>query len=105
MEELKQSIKMYNKAYDDKLPRLNKTILINFIINFDNNKVFNSNDKTNYREREYHDNLKKNGNYPLLKNGKISKSKLSKMKMEEIANHVNYYLVDDLNFLETLFIN
>ncbi len=107
MEQLKQSIKNYNEEYGfgNKLPRLNKNILINFIINIDNDKIFCSNDKTNYNERNYHNDLKKNGKLPLLKNGKISKSKLSKMKMEEIANYVNYYIRGNLEFVELIFID
>lgn len=107
MEQLKKSIKMYNEefGFGDKLPRLNKSFLINFIINIDNNKVFNSNDGTNYNERNYHNDLKKNGKLPLLKNGKISKNKMSKMKMEEIANYVNYYINGNLQFVELIFID
>jgi hypothetical protein len=102
MEELKQSIKQYNDQENGKLPRVNKTILINFIINIDNNKIFSSSDSANYQERTYHDNLKKN--YPLLKDGKISKHKMRDIKIDTIASYVNIYIQNDLAFLELLFI-
>jgi|TARA_R110000803_G_scaffold158497_1_gene222763 hypothetical protein len=104
MEELKQSIKMYNNQGIGKLPRVNKTILINFIINIDNNKIFPSSDSANYNERGHHDNLKKDGNYPLLKDGKISKHKMRNIKIDTIASYVNIYIQNDLAFLEMLFI-
>ena len=103
MEELKQSIKMYNNQGIGKLPRVNKTILINFIINIDNNKIFPISDSSNFMERKYHDNLKKDGKYPLLKNGKISKSKMRDMKIDTIANYVNIYIQNDWAFLELFF--
>ena len=95
---------MYNNQGIGKLPRVNKTILINFIINIDNNKIFSSSDSANHKERKYHDDLKKDGKYPLLKDGKISKHKMRDIKIDTIASYVNIYIQNDWAFLELLFI-
>ena len=107
MEDIKHYIKLYNdEQYDksDKLPSVNKSHLVSFIINMDNDRIFPSHDEANNCERQRHNNLKNNGMYPVFKNGKISQSGLYKFKKDKLAEYVFSFIQGNSDFVAFLFI-